>query len=56
MSVCESEIESLHEEINGAGSDFEKITELSAVLEEKEAQLEELMNLWEELSLELEEL
>ena len=56
ISVCESEIESLHEEINSAGSDFEKITQLSALLEEKENELEELMNTWETVSLELEEL
>ncbi|MBQ6936920.1 MAG: ATP-binding cassette domain-containing protein [Clostridia bacterium] len=56
IELCEKEIEKINEEINGAGSDFEKITELSKELEEKEAEQEKLMNEWESLSTELEEL
>lgn len=53
---CESEIEKLNEEINSAGSDYEKITELSALLSQKEKEQENLMEEWENLSMELEEL
>ncbi len=53
---CESEIEKLNEEINSAGSDYEKITELSALLSQKEQEQENLMEEWENLSMELEEL
>ena len=56
IGLCEQEIEKINEEINCAGSDFEKITELSKNLEEKESQQEKLMNEWEELNMELEEL
>ena len=56
ISLCESEIEKLNEEINSAGSDYEKITELSAKLLEKETEQERLMEEWENLSMELEEL
>ena len=56
IELCEQEIEKINEEINSAGSDFEKITELSKKLEEKELQQEKLMNEWEELNMELEEL
>ena len=56
IELCEQEIERINEEINCAGSDFEKITELSNNLQEKQAQQEKLMNEWEELSTELEEL
>ncbi len=52
----ESEIEGIHEEINSAGSDFEKITDLSKILEEKEAEHEKMLEEWEELNMELEEL
>ncbi len=50
ISACETEIEELHEAINNAGSDFEKITELSKTLEEKEKSQEDMMTEWEELS------
>ena len=56
ISLCELEIEKLNEEINSAGSDYEKITELSAKLSEKETEQERLMEEWENLSMELEEL
>ncbi len=56
ISLCETEIEKLNEEINSAGSDYEKITELSAKLSEKETEQERLMKEWENLSTELEEL
>ena len=56
IEICETEIEKINNEINCAGSDFEKITKLSKDLEEKEAQQEQLMNEWETLNMELEEL
>ncbi len=56
ISACEEEIEELHDAINSAGSDFEKITELSTVLEEKEKSQEDMMTEWEELNTELESL
>ena len=56
IELCEKEIETINEEINCAGSDFEKITLLSKELEEKETEQEKLMNEWENLSTELEEL
>ena len=56
IETCEKEIELLNEEINSAGSDYEKITELSAQLSKKEEEQASLMQAWEELSMELEEL
>jgi len=56
IEVCEAEIEKLNEEINSAGSDYEKITELSALLSQKEKEQENLMQEWENLNMELEEL
>ncbi len=56
IELCELEIEKLNEEINSAGSDYEKITELSALLSKKEDEQATLMQEWEELSMELEEL
>ncbi len=56
IELCESEIKKLNEEINSAGSDYEKITELSAFLSEKEAEQATLMEEWEAFSMELEEL
>ncbi len=56
IEACEKDIELLNEEINSAGSDYEKITELSAKLSEKEEEQTSLMQEWEELSMELEEL
>lgn len=53
---CEAEIERLNGEINNAGSDYEKITELSTQLSAKEEEQENLMQMWEELSMELESL
>ena len=52
----EEEIEKLHTELNEAGSDFEKITELSRILEEKQNEIDKAMEEWSALSLELEEL
>ena len=52
----EEEIEKLHTELNEAGSDFEKITELSRILEEKQNEIDVAMEEWSALSLELEEL
>ena len=56
IEICETEIERLNDEINSAGSDYEKITDLSAQLSEKEEEQEDLMQMWEELNMELEEL
>ena len=56
IELCESEIEKLNDEINSAGSDYEKITELSALLSAKEEEQTTLMSEWEKLSMELEEL
>ena len=56
ITLCEEEIEKINLEINSAGSDFEKITKLSGDLEEKQKEHEELLKIWEDLSLELEEL
>ncbi len=56
IELCESEIEKLNEEINSAGSDYEKIADLSAQLSKKEEEQDFLMQEWEELSMELEEL
>lgn len=56
IESCEAEIERLNEEINCAGSDYEKITALSGELSAKENEQTNLMQMWEELSLELEEL
>ena len=53
---AENEISEIHEEINGAGSDFEKITALSKTLEEKEKEHETMLEEWETLNMELEEL
>ena len=52
----EEEIEKLHTDLNEAGSDFEKITELSTILEEKQNEIDLAMEEWSKLSLELEEL
>ncbi|MCH5188452.1 MAG: ABC-F family ATP-binding cassette domain-containing protein [Oscillospiraceae bacterium] len=52
----EETVASLHEEINGAGSDFEKIMELSAKLEDEEKRLDENMTEWEAATEELEKL
>ena len=56
IEIAENEISALHEEINGAGSDFEKITLLSKTLEEKEKEHESMLEEWEMLNMELEEL
>ena len=56
IEACEAEIERLNGEINAAGSDYEKITKLSAELSEKENEQEKLMEEWEELNTELEKL
>ena len=56
IESCEKDIERLNEEINSAGSDYEKITDLSAQLSKKEEEQASLMQEWEELSMELEEL
>ena len=56
ISEKEAETERLHGEINSAGSDFEKITELSEALNKCEKELETLMEQWEELCGKLEEM
>ena len=56
ISEKEEETERLHSEINSAGSDFEKITELSEALNKCEKELETLMEQWEELCGKLEEM
>ena len=56
IEICEAEIERLNEEINSAGSDYEKITELSRALSLKEDEQMSLMEEWEALNMELEEL
>ena len=56
IEACEAEVERLNAEINSAGSDYEKITELSSVLSSKEEEQMNLMELWEQLSTELENL
>ncbi len=53
---AENEISNIHGEINSSGSDFEKITALSKILEEKEKEHETMLEEWEELNMELEEL
>lgn len=52
----EEAVAGLHEEINAAGSDFEKIMELSARLEAEEKRLDENMTEWETATEELEKL
>ena len=56
IEKAEEEISTLHKEINSAGSDFEKITTLSKSLEEKEKEHEKMLEEWETLNMELEEL
>ena len=56
IESCEKDIERLNEEINSAGSDYEKITDLSAQLSKKEEEQTNLIEEWEELSMELEAL
>ena len=56
ISVCEEEIEKLNDAINNAGSDFEEITRLSTLLEEKQKSQEDMMTEWENLNTELESL
>ncbi|MGN1098119.1 MAG: ATP-binding cassette domain-containing protein, partial [Clostridia bacterium] len=56
VSGGEENIAALNDEINSAGSDFEKIIELSAKLKAEEETLEENMTLWEQATEELEEL
>ena len=56
IELCEKEIEELNDMINSCGSDFEKITSLSEKLQGKEDAQAELMQEWEELSMELESL
>ncbi len=53
---CEAEINEIHGMINRAGSDFKKITLYSATLNEMENSLEDMMQEWEELNMELESL
>src|SRR5699024_1814192 len=51
----EKEIESLQEEVNQAGSDLEEVQTKYELQQEKEAELENKMERWEELSLLIEE-
>ena len=52
----DSLLERINNEINNAGSDYEKITQHSAELSAKEEEQGNLIQQWEELSMELEEL
>ena len=56
IELCEQEVQRLNEEINSSGSDYEKITLLSGELSAKEKEQIKLMEEWETLSMELEEL
>ena len=56
IELSEKEIEELNESINSAGSDFEKITLLSKELSKKEEKQMQMMEEWEELNTELENL
>lgn len=56
VSAGEAEIDRINGEINAAGSDFEKIMELSAALNAEEKKLEENMAQWETATEELEAL
>jgi len=49
IALLEEEIEKINDELNLTGSDFEKATELSKVLDEKNNELMEAYELWEEL-------
>ena len=54
VTAGEAEIDRLNGEINAAGSDFEKIIELSAALKSAEENLDSLMTQWEQATEELE--
>ena len=56
IAACEAEIEKLNDEINSAGSDYERIASLSDELSAKEEEQMKLMEKWENLSTELESL
>ena len=56
IDSCEQEVQRLNDEINSAGSDYEKITRLSEQLSAKEEEQMELMEQWEKLNMELDEL
>lgn len=54
ISEKEDEISSIQKDLNAAGSDFEKITSLSEKLESLENEIAGLMETWENLNTELE--
>ena len=56
IDLCEKEVQRLNDEINAAGSDYEKITKLSGELSLKEEEQMSLMEEWEALNMELEKL
>ncbi|MBE7055718.1 MAG: ABC transporter ATP-binding protein, partial [Ruminococcaceae bacterium] len=56
IDLCEKEVQRLNDEINAAGSDYEKITKLSSELSLKEEEQMSLMEEWEALNTELEKL
>lgn len=51
--VLEREIEEINEDLMASGADFEKATKLSVLAEEKNRELSELYEKWEELSCEV---
>lgn len=55
ISKLEDEAENLKKQIEEAGSDYQRLEELTALLESNETSLEEQFALWEKLSLELSE-
>lgn len=54
VALCEARVTELRDEINAAGSDFEKMARLGTLLEEKEKEEAELMLIWEAACTELE--
>ena len=55
ISKLEDEIENIKKEIEKAGSDYQQLEELTALLQSNEASLEEQFAQWEKLSIELSE-
>lgn len=50
ITKAEEEISALHAELETTGSDFTKAGEISRTIEEKEAELLDLMERWEYLA------